>query len=62
MSGTANVLGPLGESGRAMLSMARRETPNATRRISAADKLMAPPCGIVLPSLERFREQRFSCR
>ena len=58
MSGTANVLGPPGESGRALLSMARRETTNATRRISAADKLMAAPCGIVLPSLAEVPAER----
>jgi hypothetical protein len=61
MSGTANVLGAGGESRRAMLTMARGETPIATRGISAADKLMAAPSGIVLPCLSGVpTEQRFS--
>jgi hypothetical protein len=61
MSGIANVLGAGGEGRRAMLTMASRETPLATRRISAADKLMAAPCGIVLPCLSGVpTEQRFS--
>jgi hypothetical protein len=61
MSGTANVLGAGGESRRAMLTMASGETPVATRRISAADKLMAAPSGIVLPCLSGVpTEQRFS--
>jgi hypothetical protein len=41
MSGTADVLGTGSKSRRAMLTMASGETPLATRRISAADKLMA---------------------
>jgi hypothetical protein len=61
MSGIANVLGACGESRRAMLTMARGEATVATRRISAADKLMAAPCGIGLPSLTNIpTEQRFS--
>jgi hypothetical protein len=61
MSGTANVLGAGGESRRAMLTIGSGETPVATRRISAADKLMAAPCGIVLPCLSGVpTEQRFS--
>jgi hypothetical protein len=60
-SGTANVLGARGEGRRAMLTMASGETPIATRRISAAHKLMAAPCGIGLPSLASVpTEQRFS--
>jgi hypothetical protein len=44
-----------------MLAMASGETPLATRRIFAADKLMAAPCGIGLPSLASVpTEQRFS--
>jgi len=44
-----------------MLTMARGETPIATRGISAADKLMAAPSGIVLPCLSGVpTEQRFS--
>ena len=61
MSGIANVLRVGGEGRRAMLTMASRETPLATRRISAAHKLMAAPCGIVLPCLSEVPiEQRFS--
>ena len=61
MSGTANVLGPRGEGGRAMLSMATGKATDATRRISAAHKLMAAPCGIGLPCLTNVpSEQRFS--
>jgi hypothetical protein len=61
MSGTADVLGTSGKSRRAMLTMASGEKPLATRRISAADKLMAAPCGIGLPSLASVpTEQRFS--
>jgi hypothetical protein len=61
MSGTADVLGTGGKSRRTMLTMARGETPLATRRISAADKLMAAPCRIGLPSLASVpTEQRFS--
>ena len=61
MSGTANVLGAGGEGRRAMLTVASGETPLAARRIFAADKLMAAPCGIGLPSLANVPpEQRFS--
>src|SRR5579864_3991742 len=61
MSGIANVLGTRGKSRRAVLTMAARETTNATRGISAADKLMGAPCGIVLPCLSGVpTEQRFS--
>ncbi len=61
MSGTANVLGGGGKSCRAMLTMASGETAVATRGISAADMLMAAPCGVALPSLARVpTEQRFS--
>jgi hypothetical protein len=61
MSGTANILGTGGKGRRAMLTMASGETAIATRRISATDKLMAAPCGIVLPCLwEVPTEQRFS--
>jgi len=61
MSGTANVLGTGGKSRRAMRTMALGETPVATRRISAADKLMAAPSGIVLPCFSGIpTEQRFS--
>jgi hypothetical protein len=52
MSATANVLSTLGEGGRTMLPLARRETPRATRRIPATDQLTAPPCEVGLPTLE----------
>ncbi len=61
MSGTADVRCAVGESGRAMLSLAQWETPRAARRVLATDRLMAPPCHVVLPSLEKVPvEQRFS--
>jgi hypothetical protein len=61
MSGTADVLSAVGEGGRARLPLARRETPRATRRIPATDLLIAPPCEVVLPTLEKVAtEQRFS--
>jgi len=61
MSGTANVLSTVGEGGRAMLPLARREAPRSSRRIPAADQLIAPPCEVVLPILEKVpTEQRFS--
>ncbi len=61
MSGTANVLGAVGAGGRAMLPLARRETPHATWRVPAADQLIAPPYEVVLPNLEKVpTEQRFS--
>jgi len=61
MSGTAGILGSVSESGRAVLTLAQRETPVATGRILAADELMAPPCEVRLPTLEKIpTEQRFS--
>jgi len=61
MSGVAAVLGPISESSGAVFALARRETPFATRRSPTADLLMAPPCEVVLPTLERIpTEQRFS--
>jgi len=61
MSGTSNVLRSCGTSGRAMLALESGEATVATRRLSAADKLMAAPCGIGLPSLAGVQtEQRFS--
>jgi len=61
MSGTANVVGVGSKSNRAMVTMADGETAFATWRISAANKLMAPPCSIGLPSLAEIPgEQRFS--
>jgi hypothetical protein len=44
-----------------MLTMASGQTPAPARRIYAPDKLMAAPCGIVLPNLEEIPgEHRFS--
>lgn len=61
MSGVAAGLGFARESNGAMLSLARREAPSGTRRSPAADRLMAPPCEVVLPTLERIPiEQCFS--
>lgn len=61
MSGTADVRCAVGESGRAMLTLAQWETPRATRRVLAADRLMAPSCHVVLPTLEKVPvEQHFS--
>jgi hypothetical protein len=61
MSGTASVLSTLGEGGRAMFPLARWEAPRATWGLPAASQLMAPPCELVLPSLEKVpTEQRFS--
>src|SRR5258708_12843340 len=61
MSETASVLSTVGEGGRAMLPLARWETPRATWRVPAADQLIAPPCEVVLPTLEEVpTEQRFS--
>jgi len=61
MSGTAGVLGPASEGGRAVLTLARWETLVATRRVLTADELMAPPCEVGLPTLEKVpTEQRFS--
>jgi len=61
MSGTANVLCTLGKGGRTMLPLARRGAARATWRLPATSQLMAPPCELVLPNLERVpTEQRFS--
>jgi hypothetical protein len=61
MSATANVLSTLGEGGRTMFPLARRETPRATWRLPATSQLMAPEYELVLPSLEKVpTEHRFS--
>ena len=61
MSGTANVLGTVGAGDRAMLPLARWKTPRAARRVPAADQLIAPPCEVAMPTLEKVpTEQRFS--
>jgi hypothetical protein len=44
-----------------MLALARREAPSNTRRRPATNLLIAPPCELVLPSLETMPvEHRFS--
>ncbi len=61
MSGTTAGLGSVCESGRALLPLARREAPLATRRDPATGVLMAPPCEVGLPTLQKISiEQRFS--
>ncbi len=47
MPGTADVLSPGGEGGRAMLPRALRETPRPARRVLTTDGLIAPPCELV---------------
>ena len=53
MSRIAVGLGTDSKSYRAMLSLAHREALSATRRSAASDLLIAPPCEVVLPTLER---------
>lgn len=61
MSGTPGILDPVSEGGPAVLTLARWETPVATRRVLTADELVAPPFEVVLPTLEKVpTEQRFS--
>src|SRR5207253_117287 len=61
MSGPADVFSIVSDSCGAMFTLARREAPPATRRIPATKLLMAPPCDLVLPTLEKVpTEQRFS--
>ncbi len=60
MSGTAGLLSSVGQSDRAMLAMAPRESTSTPRRILTAHQLMAPECGVVLPRLDEIpREHRF---
>jgi hypothetical protein len=60
MSGTAGVLGSVGEGDRAMLAMAPRESSSTPRRILTAHQLMAAECGVVLPRLDEIPgEHRF---
>ena len=54
MSGSAGILGSISESSGAVFALARREAPPATRWGTTADLLMAPPCEVALPSLERI--------
>jgi hypothetical protein len=61
MSEPADVFSLVSEGCGAMLPLARRETPRSTWRVPAADQLIAPPCEVVLPTLEKVpTEQRFS--
>lgn len=61
MPGTAKGVRTRGKSGRTMLTVASGKAAFATRRVFAADKLMAAPCGVALPSLSSVpAEQRFS--
>ena len=60
MSGTAGLLSSVGQSDRAMLAMAPRESTSTPRRILTAHQLMAPECGVVLPRLDEIpAEYRF---
>ena len=61
MSRVATGLGFARESGGAMLALAWRKAPSNTPRSPATDLLMAPPCELVLPTLETTPPQhRFS--
>ena len=61
MSGITDGLGLARESNRSVLSLARREAPRAAGRLPATSQLIAPPCEVVLPNLEKVpTEQRFS--
>ncbi|HZQ21929.1 MAG TPA: hypothetical protein VFA89_03950 [Terriglobales bacterium] len=61
MSATTDSLGSVSESRGAMFTLASREAPSGARRSPAADLLIAPPCEVALPSLERIPlEQSFS--
>jgi hypothetical protein len=60
MSGTTASLGPVGESSGAMLALAQWRAASPARRIVAAEQLMAPSCGVVLPRLDEIPvEHRF---
>jgi len=60
MPGLTDGLGFARESGGTMLALARRKAPSNTRRSPAADLLIAPPCELVLPSLDEVPiEHRF---
>jgi hypothetical protein len=60
MPGTTAVFGAVSEGRHAMLALAPRPGTPAPRTVVTADKLMAPPCGAVLPTLQRIQvEQRF---
>jgi len=60
MSAPANRLSAVGKGGRAMLALAQRQAASSARRIVAAEQLMAPYCGVVLPRLDEIPiEHRF---
>jgi hypothetical protein len=60
MSGSANRVRTGGESGGAMLALARRQAASPARRVVTAEQLMATQCGVVLPCLATIPfEQRF---
>jgi hypothetical protein len=61
MSGTGDGIGPVCESRTTVFTFAWRETPRGARRFLATNQLIAPPCEVVLPTLEKVpTEQRFS--
>src|ERR1700733_1196401 len=60
MPGTTGVFDAVSESHRAMLSLAPWPSTPAARTVVTADKLIAPPCEVVLPTLQKIPvEQRF---
>jgi hypothetical protein len=60
MSGLTDGLGLARESNGTMLPPVRREAPSSTRRNTAANLLIAPPCELVLPRLDEVPlEHRF---
>jgi hypothetical protein len=60
MPGTTAVFGAVSESHHAMLALAPWPSTSAARTVVTADKLIAPPCEVVLPTLQKIPvEQRF---
>jgi hypothetical protein len=60
MPGTTAVFGAVGKGRHAMLALAPWPSTSAARTVVTADKLMAPPCEVVLPTLRKIPvEQRF---
>lgn len=54
------MFGAVSQGHRAMLSLASWPSASAARTVVTADKLMAPPCEVVLPTLQKIPvEQRF---
>jgi len=58
MSGTAGLLSSVGQSDRAMLAMAPRESTSTPRRILTAHQLMARERGVVLPRIDEIPAER----